>query len=473
MSILKNNAGNSSDEKTILTEMLEAVGKNLLDKWYPLAVDKVNGGYFTDISKDFRIEPVQHKMIVTQARQIWTASKAAILFGNKIYEEAARHGHPSLKNLMWDHNTGGFYQMREPDGSQSDYLGFLDEKRTYGNAFAIYGLAALYELTKDPDVLDFAVTAFNWLEDHAFDPKLKGYFQFIDNNGNPFNKDSAYKTIAYDDVELGYKDQNSSIHLLEAYTELYHVWKDDKLKEQLIGLLTLIRDVVTTPKGYMNLFFNNDWTPVSFRNAPKELREQNYRLDHVSFGHDYETGFLMLEASYELGLQNDVKTLTTAKRMLDHALANGWDAENGGFWEAGYYFKGDEKLTIIQHTKNWWAQAEALNVLLIMSKIFPDEKIYQEYFVKQWNYIKTYLLDYENGDWYEGGIDKEPHFKDGPKGHIWKAAYHTGRALMNCIQVLSKDNSEICPKNEGFVKTAKHFNDFIGHWQKLAGTINK
>jgi mannobiose 2-epimerase len=30
---------------------------------------------------------------------------------------------------------------------------------------------------------------------------------------------------------------------------------------------------------------------------PQEIREKNYGLDHVSFGHDYETAFLMLEAS--------------------------------------------------------------------------------------------------------------------------------------------------------------------------------
>ncbi|MGA7721718.1 MAG: AGE family epimerase/isomerase [Ignavibacteriaceae bacterium] len=469
----KKNADNSTDEKIIFNEMLEAVRENLFDKWYPLAIDKENGGYYTDITYNFEIDPEQHKMIVTQGRQIWTASKAAIMFDNNIYGEVARHGHPSLKKLMWDNKTGGFYQMRDPNGQQSDYLGFRDEKRTYGNAFAIYGLAALYEFTKDQDVLEFAKKAFNWIEDRAFDPKLKGYFQFIDDEGRPFNKESAYKTQAYDAIELGYKDQNSSIHLLEAYTELYHVWKDEKLKKQLTGLLTLIRDVITTPKGHMNLFFHNDWTPVSFKSAAKDVREKNYRLDHVSFGHDYETGFLMLETSYELGLQNDVKTLTTAKKMLDHAIANGWDQENGGFWDAGYYFEGEEKITIIQQTKNWWAQAEGLNALLLMSKIFPDEKNYNEYFIKQWNYIKKYLLDYENGDWFEGGLDKEPHFKIGPKGHIWKAAYHTGRALMNCLKILAKDDPEYGLKNEGFIKTVKHFNDFVEHWNKVAGELKK
>jgi mannobiose 2-epimerase len=154
--------------------------------------------------------------------------------------------------------------------------------------------------------------------------------------------------------------------------------------------------------------------------------------------------------------------------MLDHAIANGWDSEYGGFWDAGYYFEGEEKCTIVQQIKNWWAQSEGLNALLIMSRIFPGEKVYHEYFLKQWNYIKNYLLDHENGDWYEGGLDKEPHFKTGHKGHIWKAAYHTGRTLMNAVKIFSNDFPELCPTNEGFIKTAAHFDKFIEHWRKAA-----
>ena len=95
-------------------------------------------------------------MIVTQSRYVWAASRAAAMFGNKVYADAARHGFDFLRNSMWDAKNGGFYQMRDARGQVCDYLGFFDEKRTYGNAFGIYGLAALYELTKEPKVLDFA-----------------------------------------------------------------------------------------------------------------------------------------------------------------------------------------------------------------------------------------------------------------------------------------------------------------------------
>ena len=129
-----------------------------------------------------------------------------------------------------------------------------------------------------------------------------------------FGVNDRYKTKATDAVEVGYKDQNSSIHLLEAYTELYHVWKDDHVRKQLLGLLNLIRDIITDKKGYLRLFFEDDWTPISFRNSTKEIRDANFRLDHVSFGHDYETAFLMLEASHALGLENRYRNIDNSKK---------------------------------------------------------------------------------------------------------------------------------------------------------------
>lgn len=453
-------------------KMLDELTKNLLEKWYPFVIDKEYGGYFTNITYDFKLMHSQEKMIVTQARHMWTTSKAADYLNSELYHETAKHGFKFLKEKMWDDKYGGFYQIRSREGNYCEIEGWRNEKRTYGNAFGIYGLAALYGLTLENEVLDLAKEAFNWIESHAYDSQYKGYFQFLTQEGQPFDKNSSYKTIASDAVEVGYKDQNSSIHLLEAYTELYKVWKDKKLYNQLKSLLELIRDVITTPKGYLQLFFERDWTPVSFRNASEEIRKANYQLDHVSFGHDYETAFLMLEASYTLGLINDVKTLQTAKKMLDHAIENGWDKINGGFFDEGYYFSENDKCEIIKDTKNWWAQAEALNALLLFSKIFPQEQKYYLLFLKEWDYVKKYLIDHEYGDWYWGSLEKEPFYRTAPKGTIWKATYHNGRALMNCILMLADDDCELYQSNKKFRHLKYESDNFIKHWQKTASLMD-
>lgn len=465
---------NENIREQIIREMNFYLNDNLLQKFYPLVIDKEFGGYFSNAAYNWELCAEQEKMIVTQARHIWTSSKAAGFYpANTVFRTAAEHGLDFLMHKMWDSQYGGFYQIRGREGRETETAGWLDQKRMYGNAFAVYGLAALYNLTKEEKNLGYAKQAFNWIEKYFYDPQYKGYFQFMTRDLKIFDKSSGIKVNAVDAIEVGYKDQNSSIHLLEAYTELYKVWKDELLKEKLIGLLELIRDVQTHPKGYLQLFFERDWTPVSFSNAPKEIREQYYQIDHISFGHDYETAFLMLEASFAAGLKNDPKTLITAKIMLDHAIENGWDKNSAGFFDEGYYFEESGKCQIIKDTKTWWAQAEGMNVLLLFSKIFPEEKRYEEMFLKLWEYIKEYLIDKENGGWYWGSLEKEPEMKYYTKSNIWQCAYHNSRALMNCIVMLANDN-EINSIFNGSIKILKEENEhFLNHWRKTAKeTVN-
>jgi mannobiose 2-epimerase len=226
---------------------------------------------------------------------------------------------------------------------------------------------------------------------------------------------------------------------LEAFTALYKVWPNELLAKRLEELLLLIRDTITTEKGYMNLFFEKDWTPISFVQTSKETIKEHYYLDHVSFGHDVETAYLMLEASHALGGKHDSLTLRKGKKMVDHALATGWDNEVGGFYDGGYYFHGEDPITIVNANKNWWSQAEGLNSLLMLSFYFPDDPIaYRRYFDKLWQYTNNYLMDKEHGGWYEWGTDKRPDVKTGLKGHIWKTTYHNYRALINCRELLEK-----------------------------------
>jgi mannobiose 2-epimerase len=191
-------------------------------------------------------------------------------------------------------------------------------------------------------------------------------------------------------------------------------------------------------KGYLTLFFQPDWKPVSIRDSSDEYIMQHHGLDYVSFGHNVETSYLLLEASHALHMKNDTATLRIAKQMVDHALQYAWDTRLGGFYDAGYYFKNKAGLTIISKEKNWWSQAEAMNSLLLMSELFPDDKLrYYDKFKQQWKYINTYMIDHSYGDWYANGTDIDPKIKTALKGHIWKGNYHQFRAMMNCVDRLT------------------------------------
>lgn len=422
----------AEDRLALADEIEHSMKTGLLDKWYPANIDTVHGGYLSTFTFDFQPTGDQDKMIVSQARHVWTTAKAFMAYPeSEYYLDASKHGVEFLRDVMWDHTYGGFYQLVDRQGN---VLPDAEAGKTaYGNAFAIYGLAAYVMASKDTAALSLAKKAFLWLEKHSHDPVHKGYFQHLERDGTVITRGPDVPSTS----DLGYKDQNSSIHLLEAFTELYQVWPDPLVKERLLEMLVLIRDTITTDKGNLVLFLQPDWTPVSFRDSSEEVILKHHNIDHVSFGHDVETAYLMIEASHVAGLKNDTTTLRIAKRMVDHALENGWDSLAGGFYDEGYYFRDKPGMTIIRDTKNWWAQAEGLNTLLLMADLFPeDDHRYFEKFNTMWNYIDRYLIDHEHGEWYSGGLDKQPELKDALKGHIWKACYHQYRSMENAVKRL-------------------------------------
>ena len=417
-------------------EIEHSIQNELLNKWYPHAMDTVYGGYLSTFTFDFKPTGEQNKMIVSQARHVWTSAKASMAYPEVNYFlKTSAHGVDFLKNVMWDKTYGGFHTLVDRQGnviSNPD-----DEKTAYGNAFGIFGLAAYVMATKDTAALSLVKKAFLWLEENSHDPVYKGYFQHMKRDGSVIKRDERIPSTS----NLGYKDQNSSIHLLEAFTELYQVWPDPLVAERLREMLFLIRDTIVNDKGSLVLFLQPDWTPVSYQDSSEDVILGHHNIDHVSFGHDVETAYLMLEASHIAGIEHDTATLRIAKKMVDHSLMNGWDSVAGGFYDEGYYFRGMDGITTIRDTKTWWAQAEALNTLLLMADLFPeDEHKYFEKFRMMWNYIDTNLIDHENGEWYSGGIDKQPNIKTGLKGHIWKASYHQYRSMENCVKRLRTDD---------------------------------
>jgi mannobiose 2-epimerase len=419
---------------SIKSQMRYAAKQGLIDKYYPRNIDTLYGGYLSSFSYDIKPVGTQDKMIVTQARHTWSTAKAAMFYHDTAYISMSRHGFYFLRDKMWDKNYGGFYNLVARDGTPKS-----DMKQAYGNAFAIYGLCAYYECSGDTAGLNLAKKAFLWLEKNSHDPIYKGYYQYLNGDGSHVIRTTDIPGTS----DIGYKDQNSSIHILEALTELYKVWKDPLVKERLQEMLHLIRDTIVTPQGYLQLYFTYDWKPVSYRDSSDAFIKKNHYIDHVSFGHDVETAYLMKEATEALGNMHDTKTAAIGKKMVDHALRNGWDDSLGGFYDEGYYFNNKPGLTITYKTKNWWAQAEALNTLLIFSDMYPDDPMnYLQKFFKEWQYVQTYLIDHGHGDWYEGGIDQEPQRKTSLKAHIWKGTYHVFRALMNCINRIEENKNK-------------------------------
>jgi mannobiose 2-epimerase len=87
---------------------------------------------------------------------------------------------------MWDKKHGGFFNLTDRQGRVKNTA--KAPKEAYGNAFAIYALAAYYKASKDTGALNVAKQAFLWLEKGSHDPIYKGYYQHLNRDGTPVQR---------------------------------------------------------------------------------------------------------------------------------------------------------------------------------------------------------------------------------------------------------------------------------------------
>jgi cellobiose epimerase len=405
----------------LASEVDTALHRDVLGMWFPRSADREHGGFHSHFSHDWQWLPSDGKFSVFQGRMTWVTSQVVLREPTmkEAFRPLVKQGVDYLENTLWDKQYGGFYWGLDDDGKVTSQ--FTENKDLYGIGFCIYGLAAAYQATGDEGALELAKKGFLWTDEHGHDPVNGGYFEMLTREGKPLAPDSPSGTVTMPPIPIGpenYKSMNTHIHLLEAWTQLYQVWSDATLRTRLEEMLAIVRDKISAEPGVMNQFFTNAWHPIP---------------GHDSYGHDVETAYLMLETDELLHGKASEKTERMAKMLVDHALAYGWDAKNGGFFQYGTTFDQPEDTH-----KEWWVQVEGLNALLMMHERYGKQNpIYFQRFLEQWNFIHAHTIDAkDHGLWNLTTADGTPVVLD--KGSIWKAAYHDSRAFWNVSGRLRK-----------------------------------
>lgn len=404
----------------------DEVAARELEQYISKSVNFEQGGFYSTFDAHWEPLPESGYAVVYQSRMTWTLAEAARRRPDLSAqaEQLTRHGMALLADTMWDAEFGGFFWERDHlETSDSELQS--DLKHIYGNAFAVYAAANAYRALEDPAYLDLARRAYRWIEAHARDAEHAGYYEVLGRQGQLVLSAPGEDPLATDMIgtAYGFKSMNTHLHLMEAYAALYHVWPDPRLREDLAALLVLIRDTIVVEPGAMNLFFTPDWRAVPAMG---------------SYGHDVEAAYLMLEAADLLGEHEVEITLSIARQLVDRALAWGYDEERGGFYDSGNAW-GHAHDT----TKVWWAQAEALNALMMMDGYFGTETdLYRKAFIQTWDFTQAHLIDQELGGWLwsveEDGTPIGPTIR----ANNWKGPYHSVRAMLNIADYLNALENE-------------------------------
>jgi mannobiose 2-epimerase len=394
----------SKDQLATLSNELTDELKNILNYWLNHTDDEVNGGFWGKIDNENQVTPDAAKGSVLNARILWSFSAAYNQNPDEAYLHAATRAYDYIKVCFVDDEFGGVYWSVNYKGDKLD-----TKKQVYANAFTIYALSEYYMASKLETVKEEAIGLYRLLVDKSYDPDKTGYLEAFTREWQPLG-----------DLRLSVKDanekktMNTHLHVLEAYTNLYRIWPDDELKQQIEILINNFFDhFIDAEAGHLVLFFDEDW---------------NRRSDTVSYGHDIEATWLLLEAAEVIGNQAMIAKINSICIAIAEATIHGLDTDGGLWYE---YEPAGSHLT---KEKHWWVQAEAIVGFYNAWQINGNDK-YLQLALNNWAFIKDKILDKQNGEWFWGIRGDGSIMPGEDKAGLWKCPYHNSRA---CIEIINR-----------------------------------
>lgn len=367
---------------------------NILRFWSERMVDTEHGGFYGRIDGHDILHPEAEKGAVLNARILWTFAGATRILHRMPHRILAARAKDYLLTRFIDPQYGGVYWSLNADGSPLD-----TKKQTYAIAFAIYGLAEYYRATQDQEALDAAIRLFEDIEAHAFDAVNVGYIEALTRDWQPI----ADMRLSESD-ENGSRTMNTHLHVLEAYTNLYRVYKDPRVARQLRFLIDIFVNRLFNPSnGHLDLFFDDQWQG---------------RRDKTSPGHDIEAAWLLREALEVLGDQELLQQTLPICSSLAQAAEEGILSES-----------------------QWWCYAEAVVGYIDQWQVLLEKEPLQasinyELAEAAYDFIQTHLLDREHGEWFWSVLPDGTPNRNEDKAGFWKCPYHNSRMCYELIERL-------------------------------------
>ena len=377
--------------------------ENILDFWKKFTPDEVNGGFVGKINQENSIDYAAPKGSVLNARILWTFAASYNLNKDRECLLLAGRTFQYIKDHFIDQEFGGVYWMLDAKGNPLD-----TKKQVYAVAFTIYALSEYFLASGIEESKTLAISLCNDLMRHSYDQQKGGYFE-------AFGRE--WQTL--EDLRLSDKDanekktMNTHLHVLEAFTTLYRIWPDEHLKGNIINLLDdFTSKIINQQTGNLILFLDEYWNPKS-------------RI--VSYGHDIEAAWLLLEAAEAV---HDEKLITKIRALavqLARVSLRGVD-HDGSLW---YEFNPVNNHFIKE--KHWWVQAEAMVGFYNAWQISGDDRFLQTS-LRNWEFVKDKIIDHQNGEWFWGITETGQIMANEDKVGPWKCPYHNSRACIELIR---------------------------------------
>ncbi|WP_285058617.1 AGE family epimerase/isomerase [Pedobacter ginsengisoli] len=386
-----------------MTKELETELKNILNYWMTYVPDHENGGFYGQLDNHNQVNPDAAKGSVLNARILWSFAAAYNLNPVEQYLETAERAYHYIAEHFVDNNYGGVYWTVDAQGNPLD-----TKKQVYAIAFTIYAFSEYFIASGHEVAKEHAVELYHDLIKYSLDKQKGGYYEAFGEKWEPIadlrlsDKDANEK-----------KTMNTHLHVLEAFTNLYRIWPDEELRVRIIELLEDFNaHIVDQETGHLRLFFDENWQS---------------RSPLISYGHDIEAAWLLLEAAEAIADQAWIEKLRVLAIRMARASASGLDTD-GSLW-----YESDPLAKHIAREKHWWVQAEAMVGFYNAWQISGDP-VFLQYFKGVWKFIKMHIIDRSNGEWFWGVLENGDLMPEQDKVGLWKCPYHNSRACIELIR---------------------------------------
>ena len=412
--------------------MQDVVENNILRFWQDKMVDHEYGGFYGRIDANEVLHKDAEKGAILNARILWSFSAAYRVLKKPEYLEMATRAKDYIIEHFIDPEYGGVYWSLDCEGRPLD-----TKKQFYAIGFAIYGMSEYARATGDNEALDYALQLFDCIEEHAFDHEYNGYIEACTREWGEI------ADMRLSELDANYpKSQNTHLHIIEPYTNLYRCLQELKAKEScnyvpaigavlpvgisvpdetivrveaaLRNLIFIFTERILSPEAHhLDLFFEMDWT----RGAG--------RLE--SYGHDIECSWLMHEAALVLGDQDVLKRVEPIVRMVAKASEKGLRPDGSMIHEANL------DTGHVDDDLHWWVQAENVVGWFNLYQYFGDKDALDKA-IRCWQYIKDQIIDYEHGEWHWSRHPDGTLNTVDDKAGFWKCPYHNSRMCLEIIE---------------------------------------
>ena len=380
---------------------IQAELKNHIIPFWEKLKDNDFGGFYGLLDYNLNLDKKAPKGCILNSRILWFFSNAYKLLEDKELALCANHAWNFLNNYCMDKENGGIFWSLNYDGSVLD-----STKHTYNQAFALYALSSFYEITKNKDVIKTAESLFNTIEEKCCD--AKGYLEAFTKDFKPESNEKLSENGV-----LASRTMNTTLHVLEAYTEYYRVTKNAKAKERLIYILNLVADKIWNADNRRQKVFMDD--------------DYNSIIDLYSYGHDIESSWLIDRALEVLNVEELTQKLTPiTKAMAEHTFEVAYK---------NHSMMNECEKGVDNEKRVWWIQAETVVGFMNEFQKSGDEKFLRAS-LDVWEYIKKFIIDKREGSEWFWAVDKAGNpDKSLEIVEPWKCPYHNGRM---CFEIINR-----------------------------------